>query len=113
MATRRVIAERTYYVEGPDRARQEIIVAIREPYQEESGYYQCGYSVDPPGVERGRFCAGVDAIQALVGAIEMAGTDLQFMNSEKYGGKLAWDAGPAEGSLPAIADGWRFRERQS
>ena len=55
-----------------------------------------------------RWAAGADALDALMSALSMAGSQLRRLDSERYGQKLVWDCGPASDSLPTIEDHWPF-----
>jgi hypothetical protein len=102
-----VIASRRYYAD-PAADGLEIVVSIEQPFQDESGYFECGYRI--LGAENKiRYAAGGDGIHALIMALAQAGSLLQYLNEQKYDGKLRWDGGPAESSLPTVRDHWPFK----
>src|SRR2546430_2976991 len=99
-----VIASRRYYL-GPEAKGLEIILSIEQPFQDESGYFQCGYRF--VGAEdKIRYAAGGDGMHALIMALAQVGSLLQYLNEHKYEGKLRWDGGLAESSLPTVRDHW-------
>jgi hypothetical protein len=104
-----VILTRRYFSDSPEL---ELIVSIEQPFQDESGYFRCNYHFGGAD-QRSRFVNGVDEMDALLTAFSMAGTELHFLNIEKFGGKLQWDAGPAESSLPTIGDHWPYKSREA
>lgn len=100
----RIVASRHYYT-LPEGEGDEILLSIAQPVQDESGYYRCAYRFTG-AVQMHRYAHSVDELGALITALVMAGTDLDFINEEQYGGRLQWDAGAAASSVPTIRDNW-------
>jgi len=103
-----IIATRRYYAD-PTSEEPEVIVSLERPFQSEPGFCRCIYHLT--GIKQvTRYSEGVDEFHALVSALAMAGTDLQYLNEQSYGGMLRWDGGPAESSLPTTRDHWPFNK---
>jgi len=109
----RVIAEREYRLVTKDRKRRRVLLRFGKPYRAEDGAYYCGFQIDglaeEEGVERARYLSGVDTIQALFSAMQMATTELLWTDAYKEG-RLTWD-GFYDLGLP-VADGDRRRIRK-
>jgi hypothetical protein len=101
------IATRRYFLD-PGIEPPTLSIAIGKPEADELGYTKCSYTFSG-AINRTQFASGVDEIHALVSALAMAGTDLDCLNQEMFGGKLQWEAGPATSSLPTIRDHWPFK----
>jgi hypothetical protein len=101
-----VIATRRYFVELVSH-RIELILTIERPFESQPGFFRCIYRLRGDE-ERTRYSEGVDELDALISTLSLAGTDLQYLNQQKYEGKLRWEAGPADSSLPTIRDHWPF-----
>jgi hypothetical protein len=99
-----IILTRRYYTEPPD-GDLEVIVSFGRPVREISGYHGCTYRFSGDH-EVTRYAGGADEIDALISALEMAGTYLEHLNEHKYGGRLQWDFGSAKSSLPTISNRW-------
>jgi hypothetical protein len=102
-----VVATRSYFLEG-ESERPILTVTIGRPEADRPGYFRCAYSFSG-AFNWTHFAAGVDEIHSLISALAMAGTDLSVLNEESYGGKLRWEAGSADASLPTIRDHWPFK----
>jgi hypothetical protein len=103
-----VIASRRYYSE-PEGSGLTFLVSFERPSQDEPGSFQCRYIFS--GAEQLQRCAyGVDELHALIVAFAMAGSDLEAIAQDRYGGKLYWEAGPAMSSLPTLRDNWPFKQ---
>ena len=86
----------------------EIVLSFERPCQGEPGSFRCRYRFSG-AIEKDRTAFGGDELHSLIIALAMAGSDLELIAQEKYGGKLYWEAGEAKSSLPTIRDSWPFK----
>ena len=83
-----IIATRRFSIVGE---AQEIMVTIGKPQPDEDsvGYY-CPFQISGVGLEKIKYAKGLDAVQALYGAMFLIGADLQFL-SESLSKTLRWE----------------------
>lgn len=81
-----------------DSSEGEILVVLGRPQEstDSLGYY-CQFQIKGIGSGQIKYSKGLDAIQAIQGAMFLIGVDLEFMN-QGLGNKLRWE-GDEEGDL--------------
>jgi hypothetical protein len=93
-----IIAERELSVTN-DEGRDTVLVVkigIPQKFPDSSDYY-VPYQIDGMGSETVRYAGGIDAVQALQGAMILIGADLYALN-ETLNRRLRW-IGDEEGDL--------------
>jgi len=71
------------------RRHGDVTVRISWPHQEKSSWF-CRWQIDWPDRKRSNVGGGVDAIQAMMHALEMVGTEI-YCSDEHTAGELIWD----------------------
>jgi hypothetical protein len=104
-----IIATRRYCIEPPE-GDLELIVSFERPVRDPSGYFRCAFHLTGD-YEVTQLAAGVDEVNALIFALQMAGALLDYLNDSRYNGKLQWEGGSAKQSLPTICDHWPFNKQ--
>ena len=94
------IATREFQTES---SKVTVLIGKPEKFPGEDDYY-CPYQIVGLGSGRVRRAPGVDAIQALQGALQMIGADL-YTSDEAQSGRLSWvgGSGPTEIGFPIPA----------
>lgn len=88
------IATRVLDVSGK---RVTVVVGKPEKFPDAEDYY-CPYQIVGLGNERVRYAGGVDAVQAMLLALKMIGTDL-YTSPEAQAKQLTWQGGQSPGDL--------------
>lgn len=84
-----IIASRTLTWHDGERA-VPVPISVHAPVCEKTGVWRCRYDIGWPEGERIFAGHGVDAAQALVGALAMVGADL-YSSSYHKSGRLSWE----------------------
>jgi len=92
-----VIATREFRA---DQAMITVLIGLPQKFPDEDDYF-CPYQIVGLGSGRVRRAGGVDAVQALQGALKMIGADI-YSSDEAQNGRLIWigGSGAAEIGFP-------------
>ncbi len=97
-----IVATRSLFVlDSQGHKIATVAVAIGRPEREPTGEWHCGYEIAGPGFEGTYGSLGIDAVQALEGAILAIGGTLAGTQEAKEG-RLRWD-GSGRVGLPVLA----------
>lgn len=77
--------------------RVTVVIGKPEKFPDAEDYY-CPYQIVGLGNERVRYAGGVDAVQAMLLALKMIGTDL-CTSPEAQAKQLTWQGGQSPGDL--------------
>ena len=83
-----IIATREFQT---DQGKITVLIGLPQKFPEEEDYF-CPYQIVGTGSGRVRRAGGVDAVQALQGALRMIGTDI-YTSAEAQQGQLSWVGG--------------------
>lgn len=83
-----VIAKREFQA---GQAKIIVLIGLPQKFPRETDYF-CPYQIVGLGSGRVRRAGGVDAVQALQGALKMIGADI-YSSDEARSGRLSWAGG--------------------
>jgi hypothetical protein len=104
-----IIVKRSFFLEGDEGKQVAITVRFATPSQPEGEYARCRFELTSPDGTKEMSADGLDALDALMACLALAGTNIAGLNESVYGGRLRWEGSPAGGrglGLPTIEEGW-------
>jgi hypothetical protein len=104
-----IIVKRSFFLEDDEGKQAVVTVCIATPSQPEGEYAQCRFELTSPVRTIEMSAAGLDALDALMACLALAGTNIAGLNESVYGGRLRWEGSPAGGrglGLPTVEEGW-------
>lgn len=90
------IREMTFVDKAGSRSKLTVSIGKPQPFPDSDNYY-CPFKISGAIVDRIKYAAGLDAIQALQLVMTMIGANLAFL-AEKLEGELSWEGG-SDGEL--------------
>jgi len=112
MATKTLVAERTFFQEGDPNQEPVLTFRFWGPYQPEGDYPRCAYELVSAQFEQRGEVSAADCMDCVITCLVQAGTKVAGLNESVFGGRLRWLASPEGGrglGLPTAEDHWPLR----